>query len=1031
MSPGKGYMLGALAVAVLLLVRTAPVSAQSQDWLARYNGTFGGGQDCPTPRFTGRYVVPGGGGSTIVALPLCNNPQELLQVDTLFPPTFDLDVVVGKFAPDGSMLWLRRYGTAVRTLAGVAVDPAGDVYVLVGTALRGARASAWTQSLLTLKYAGADGQLLWQAHEPDWVAVPRGLAVATDGSVAVTGVVRYDEGIESSNHDVVTVKYNRDGRRLWWALLSGSSPADDAPVLRKAAGADVAVDGAGRVYVGAIVSADPFGSLYVVRATCYGDDGRRIWQADRPTESFWLHHEVRLSLDQAGSLYIAAPGQGTSLLLMRRATADGALVFAREIAAPRFTAALTLDGHGGLYVLSAAYALIDRSPISLTRCSASDGTLLWRELVRTPNAFRVPAFAVAVDARGDAYVAGSYEPFDPLTWTEPIAPIPRHNWAAWKYAADDGRLLWNRRDAGPGRLSDVAVGVIVEADGVRVGGVYSTPQGEAVRLVEYARDGQERWATERVAAVGSAEAAPALCDYCREEPRTCPNCLAVLASGGTVTVGKAASGSHEHGFIVKHDAAGRRVWARTVEARLRAVAVDAAGAAYVAGDVANYVDAAPRLLISKFAADGTRLWTARSGDNVFSTALDIRLDAAGHALVTALFRQGQGASFFKHHAADGHLLATQTQVFDPYHVSDIGVDLRDSTLYVATTGGLWKYNASGQSLWTAPVSASKLVQDPVGDVYAFSGDFPWSSSIAKVSQGDGHTLWASDGCPPGIPSRAMAADGNAVYLACGGDAAAPASIRKLASADGHELWRALLPVSGTLDRWITDIALDTNGDVFAAYQTNTSFGGYSTVRRYAGLNGRLLSSADYSAAAGTYSSPLALEGDGTGSVHVAIATTEPVTGHDVVVAKYGDGPPNADITLTLDDGRSRVAPRETTTYTLTVLNRGPAESAEVQVQASLPSQCAWVSWGCAAPAGAICATAGSGTLTDTATAPVGVPVTYRIDCRLPSTATGLLTATASATATVVDPSPDDNSARDESVVAMPSADAMPSVRGTR
>lgn len=1028
MSPGKGYMLGALAVVVLLLVRTAPVSAQSQDWLARYNGTFSGGQDCPTPRFTGRYVVPGGGGSTIVALPLCNNPQELLQADTLFPPTFDLDIVVGKFAADGSMLWLRRYATAVRTLAGVAVDPTGDVYVLVGTALRGSRASAWTQSLLTLKYAGADGQLLWQMYEPDWVAVPRALAVAADGSVAVTGVVRYDEGFEWNNHDIVTVKYNRDGRRLWWALLSGSSPAEDAPVLRKAAGADVAVDGAGRVYVGALVSVDPTGSQFVVRVTCYGDDGRRVWQADRPTGPLGWYHEVRLSLDQAGSLYVAAPGQGVSLLLMRRATADGALVFARDIAAPRYTVALALDGHGGLYVLSSAYALIDAGPVSLTRCSASDGTLLWQALVSTPNAFRVPAFAVAVDDRGDAYVAGSYEPFDPLPWGE---HIPRHNWAAWKYAADDGRLLWNRRDAGPGRLNDVALGVIVDADRVRVGGVYSTPRGEAVRLVEYALDGGQRWATERVAAVGSAEAAPTLCDYCRADPRTCPNCLVALASGGTVTVGKAASGGHEHGFIVKHDAAGQRVWARAVEARLRAVVVDATGAAYVAGDVANYVDAAPRLQIAKFTADGTLLWTARSGDNLSSTALDIRLDAAGHALVTALFRQGQGASLFKHHAADGHLLATQTQVFAPHLVNDMSVDLRDNALYVATTGGLWKYNASGQSLWTAPVSASKLVRDPVGDVYVFSHDFPWSSSIAKVSQGDGYTLWTSDGCPPGILSRAMAADGNAVYLACGGDAAAPASIRKLASADGHELWRTLLPASGTAGRSINDIALDANGDVFTAYQTNTRFGGHSTVQRYAGLNGRLLSSAGYSAAAGTYTSPLALKGDGTGSVHVAIATTEPVTGHDVVVAKYGDGPPNADITLTLDDGRSRVAPRETTTYTLTVLNRGPAESAEVQVQASLPSQCAWVSWGCAAPEGAICTTAGSGTLTDTATAPVGVPVTYRIDCRLPSTATGLLTATASATATVVDPSPDDNSARDESVVAMPSANAMSSVRGTR
>lgn len=113
--------------------------------------------------------------------------------------------------------------------------------------------------------------------------------------------------------------------------------------------------------------------------------------------------------------------------------------------------------------------------------------------------------------------------------------------------------------------------------------------------------------------------------------------------------------------------------------------------------------------------------------------------------------------------------------------------------------------------------------------------------------------------------------------------------------------------------------------------------------------------------------------------------------------------PDADLAVTIDDGRTEATPGETLTYTVVTTNAGPDANDHVYLDTALPdaAACTWTS---TAAAGAIGNTpGGTGDLGEVLAMPAASTVTYTIDCPIDLLATG----TRIADATIDSPASDD------------------------
>jgi hypothetical protein len=144
------------------------------------------------------------------------------------------DVLLLKFAADGTLLWQKRWdGGSTERGEAVAIAGDGTVWVVGGT-------------------NAADGQLLLLRFTPDGAIVSQrtfgpargdGVAIAADGSVYIAGTA----GRATGGADVVLAKLDPSGNLVWQRAYSGSEIADAR------GGLTVAPDGS--VYVAGTIQA--------------------------------------------------------------------------------------------------------------------------------------------------------------------------------------------------------------------------------------------------------------------------------------------------------------------------------------------------------------------------------------------------------------------------------------------------------------------------------------------------------------------------------------------------------------------------------------------------------------------------------------------------------------------------------------------------------------------------------------------------------------------------------------------------------
>ena len=192
------------------------------------------------------------------------------------------DAFLLKYAPDGTLLWQRTYGTTPSPInsgqesgAGVAAAPDGSVYVT----------GQFTGGNIFLLKFDPDGNLTWQRTWGDNGVGPAGVVVASDHSIYVAGVTHLSgEG----QADALLVKFTTDGNVVW--ARSWGGPFRDA-----ASGVAIGADGA--IYIAGDTNSFSGEDAFLVK---FAADGTMLW--DRS----WR------AIAPSGSGFSFAFGTGTS-----------------------------------------------------------------------------------------------------------------------------------------------------------------------------------------------------------------------------------------------------------------------------------------------------------------------------------------------------------------------------------------------------------------------------------------------------------------------------------------------------------------------------------------------------------------------------------------------------------------------------------------------------------------------------------------------------------------------------------------------
>lgn len=351
-------------------------AAGTLQWTARYNGSGNRSDEALAIAVDGSGNVYVTGGST--------------------NSNFNSDYTTIKYSAAGVQLWEAHYDGPAQSHDGAAalvLDGSGNIYVTGGSYNSGGNLD-----YATIKYNNA-GLQQWEAryngsgNDDDFATE---LALDSNGNVYVAGSSENANG----NNDYTTIKYNTNGVQQWEARYDG--PGNDLDLLLA-----LAVDGNNNVYV----TGRSTSSLSYDFATIkYDTDSNEQWvqRYDGPGDA--NDTGTDLAIDGAGNVYVTgysySAGNGTFVTIKYNAAGvqqwlavyDGAAGAADE------AYAIALGGSGNVYVTGASASdyVVDYATVKYDAA----GTQLCEARYDGPgNAEDEPA-ALVVDGNGNVYVTG-------------------------------------------------------------------------------------------------------------------------------------------------------------------------------------------------------------------------------------------------------------------------------------------------------------------------------------------------------------------------------------------------------------------------------------------------------------------------------------------------------------------------------------------------------------------------------------------------------------------------------------------------
>jgi hypothetical protein len=169
------------------------------------------------------------------------------------------DVLVAKFATDGTKAWIRSFGESMYDFGNdVAIDSSGNVVVVgsfQGSLMvppNGTLEAGSVQAVLLLKLASADGSPLVSKRFGSTTMESNGLAVAIDNSDAIFigggfwGTGDFGGGaplMATRVQDAFLAKYSSAGAYLWAKSFGGTGDGESIVTVSLNAGGDVAATG--------------------------------------------------------------------------------------------------------------------------------------------------------------------------------------------------------------------------------------------------------------------------------------------------------------------------------------------------------------------------------------------------------------------------------------------------------------------------------------------------------------------------------------------------------------------------------------------------------------------------------------------------------------------------------------------------------------------------------------------------------------------------------------------------------------------
>jgi uncharacterized delta-60 repeat protein len=711
--------------------------------------------------------------------------------------------------------WVHRYSSmsinSDDTAITVARDAAGDILVtgITDNYITG-------MDILTIKYSGSDGTVLWQKRYNgplNGEDIAAALAVDSHGNVVVTGC---------SEDAIYTAKYaSANGALLWEKRSTGGN--NEAVAL--------ALDSSGNV----VVTGWSSGAIYTAKYAAL--NGALIWE-QRHSPSAKGHAFPRaMAVDASGNAVVTGVswnGNDYDYYTAKYAAADGELLWEQRYCGDPANGndvptAVEVDGVGNVVVTGESHNG-SNSDYYTAKYAAADGALLWEQRYNGPLNGDDIATALAMDSHGNVVVTGSSE---------------RAIYTA-KYASANGALLWEKRYHRPANHYDGARAVGVDASGnVVVTGESHNGNNLDYYTAKYAAaDGALLWEQRYNGPANSSDSALA---------------VAADANGNVVVTGVSWNGTDYDYYTAKYAAAdGALLWEQRHRGDpangndvLIAVAVDGVGNVVVTG-YSERTDYGGEQYTAKYAAsDGALLWERRNS-NAVPYDVVMAMDGSGNVVVAGHY------DIAKYAAADGALIWEKAFTND-FNVSAVAVDTNDDVVVSRWFEGFGIHNfitkhaaTDGALLWEQLYLGRRvqaLAVDRGGNVVVAGQAGNSSAYTSKLAAADGVQLWerqyAGSGTN-GAEIRAVAVDMSGNIAVAGvslirNSFATDHYTAKYAALDGTPLWESCDNGPDDRDDAANAVAVDLDGNVIVTgYSVNTNWHADFYTAKYAAADGTLL-----------------------------------------------------------------------------------------------------------------------------------------------------------------------------------------------
>jgi hypothetical protein len=377
----------------------------------------------------------------------------------------ELDILIVKYRPDGSIAWIRQIGeTGFSSAQSITIGKDGNVYVIgtigdsnLGRVQGSARIGPFELSShggeeMCILCLSPDGEPLWTIQPGSEGEVNgEGIAVDGEGNCYVTGFFKGRFGdteiVSKGKEDVFVAKYNKMGHLVW--VRGAGGPAKDVST-------DIAVDTMGNCYVTGYIGQEAvFDTMQIhtksVRSfflAKYDSKGALAW-VRYASGNLKESYARGVAVDAAQNSYITGDFAGELVLGSTRLSSVPSIDDPEELYNDVFVVkfdpdgkpvwavqgggfkgdlgqAIAVDKTGNIYVTGSFYGNASFESIKLTGTPPDfadrsifiakydrNGTLRWvKQSTGIHTGFswaQSSGNGIAVNARGDCYVTGFFD----------------------------------------------------------------------------------------------------------------------------------------------------------------------------------------------------------------------------------------------------------------------------------------------------------------------------------------------------------------------------------------------------------------------------------------------------------------------------------------------------------------------------------------------------------------------------------------------------------------------------------------------